>query len=71
MGLSEIESRRLLDLPCEHGEQASFQRRWSWSVGDVAFRDNRCVPHYAAMDYGLHERSMTRVTLEGARPPAA
>ncbi len=71
LGLSDIESRGLLGLLFEHCEQASFQVRWSWSPGDIAFWDNRCTMHYAARDYGLDDRIMHRVTLKGARPLAA
>ena len=70
MGLSEIESRNLLDLLCEHIEQASFQVRWRWGPGDVAMWDNRCVMHYAANDVGQESRLMHRVTLKGERPSA-
>ena len=70
-GLSEIESRGLLGLLFDHCEQESFQVRWSWSKGDIAFWDNRCTMHYAAKDYGLHDRIMNRVTLKGSRPLAA
>ena len=71
LGLSEIESRRLLDLLCEQCEQASFQTRWRWNEGDIAFWDNRCTLHYAAWDYGKHDRLMIRVTLKGTQPVAA
>ncbi|MBT6205520.1 MAG: hypothetical protein HOI34_17750 [Rhodospirillaceae bacterium] len=43
----------------------------SWSQGDIAFWDNRCTMHYAAKDYGLEDRIMSRVTLKGERPRAA
>ena len=68
MGLSEVESRNLVDLLCEHCEQSSFQVRWRWSEGDVAMWDNRCAMHCAAMDYGTGHRVMHRVTLKGDRP---
>jgi taurine dioxygenase len=71
IGLPEIESRHLLNLLCEHCEQATHQVRWHWNQGDIAFWDNRCTMHYAAMDYGDHERVMHRVTLKGTRPLAA
>ena len=45
LGLSDIESRNLVDLLCEHCEQSSFQVRWRWSEGDVAMWDNRCAMH--------------------------
>ena len=68
VGLSGIESRHLLDLLIEHGEQPSFQLRWRWSKGDVALWDNRHCMHYPAWDYGRHRRVMHRVTLAGTRP---
>ncbi|MDE0417691.1 MAG: TauD/TfdA family dioxygenase [bacterium] len=71
LGLPDIEGRGLLNLLLEHVEQSSFQVRWTWSEGDVAFWDNRCTMHYAARDYGPEERVMYRVTLKGSRPLAA
>lgn len=71
MGLSEIESRHMINLLCEHCEQANFQVRWRWSEGDVAFWDNRCTLHYATKDYGLNDRAMMRVTIKGTKPMAA
>ena len=68
LGLSDIESRRLLDLLCEHCEQSSFQVRWRWSQEDIAMWDNRCATHAASMDYGNGHRVMHRVTLKGKQP---
>ena len=68
MGLSDLESRNLLNLLCEHAEQSSFQVRWRWSEGDVVMWDNRCVMHYAANDIGDADRTMWRVTLTGEQP---
>ena len=68
MGLSDIESRNLLNLLYDHVEQASFQVRWCWSPGDVAIWDNRCAMHYASEDFSLGHRLMHRVTLKGERP---
>jgi len=68
MGMSEIESRNLLNLLVEHCEQPSFQVRWRWSEGDIAFWDNRCALHHAVRDFGRADRLMTRVTLKGTRP---
>jgi taurine dioxygenase len=70
LGLSEIESRGLLDLLIEHCEQSSFQMRWRWTEGDVALWDNRHALHNAAFDYGDEHRVMHRVTLKGDRPVA-
>ena len=71
VGLPELESRHLINMLCEHCEQANFQVRWRWSEGDVAFWDNRCTIHYATKDYGLETREIMRVTLKGTRPMAA
>lgn len=71
MGLPELESRHLINMLCEHAEQANFQVRWRWSEGDVAFWDNRCTIHYATKDYGLETREIMRVTLKGTKPKAA
>ena len=68
MGLSDIESRNLMNLLFEHIEQASFQMRWHWSEGDVGIWDNRCALHYAAKDYGAGLREMDRVTIKGDEP---
>ena len=68
MGLTDIESRNLLNLLCDHSEQASFQVRWRWAPGDVAMWDNRCAMHYASADFGQGHRLMQRVTLKGDRP---
>ena len=70
MGLSDIESRRLLSLLLEHAEQPRFQARWRWSEGDLAMWDNRCTMHYAVYDYGQAHRIMHRVFLAGDRPRA-
>jgi len=71
IGVSDIESRHLLSLLCDHCEQANFQVRWRWTEGDVAFWDNRCTIHYAANDYGVEARQMMRVTIKGSKPLAA
>ena len=68
LGLSEVESRNLIDLLCEHSEQVAFQMRWQWAEGDIGMWDNRCATHCAVMDYGKAHRVMHRITLQGDRP---
>lgn len=68
LGLSEVESRNLIDLLCEHCEQVAFQMRWKWAEGDIGIWDNRCAMHCAVMDYGKAHRVMHRITLQGDRP---
>ena len=63
LGLSDVESRNLLNLLFEHAEQSTFQVRWRWTKGDVVMWDNRCTMHFAAMDYGKKHRIMHRATI--------
>ena len=66
-GLSEAESKYLLDFLFDHMKAPEFQLRYSWSVGDLAFWDNHAVQHYAVADYS-ERRRMQRVTLLGDVP---
>ncbi|HEV7725519.1 MAG TPA: TauD/TfdA family dioxygenase [Modestobacter sp.] len=67
-GVSEAESRALLDLFYAHLTQPEHIVRHRWSVGDVAMWDNRATLHYANRDYGDFRRIMHRVTLRGDEP---
>jgi taurine dioxygenase len=75
-GFSKLESESFLDLLYRHCVKPEFSCRHRWSVGDVAFWDNRATMHYALDDYGDATRVGHRVTLRGdvpygpARPPA-
>jgi taurine dioxygenase len=70
VGMSEAESRMLLDFLFEHVKQPEFQVRVRWDTESLVFLDNRCVQHYAVADY--HERRVLhRVALEGDRPKGA
>lgn len=67
VGMSDEESRMLLDLLFEHVKQPEFQLRVCWDTESLVFLDNRCTQHYAIADY--HERRVLhRVAIEGARP---
>jgi len=68
VGLSALESRRLLDLLHEHATAPEQVVRWHWSEGDIAFWDNRSTLHYPVRDYGDAHRLMHRVTIRGDRP---
>lgn len=68
LGLTPLESRRLLDLLHEHATAPEQQVRWHWSVGDIAFWDNRSTLHHPVRDYGEAHRLMRRVTIRGDRP---
>jgi taurine dioxygenase len=67
-GVSERESRVLLDFFFAHLKQPEFQVRWQWQPHDVAFWDNRWTQHYALADYFPNHRRMRRATILGDRP---
>jgi taurine dioxygenase len=67
-GMTEAESRPLLNFLYEHSTQPDNVYRHMWRVGDVVMWDNRCTMHYAVHDYGEQERVLNRVTLKGEVP---
>ena len=67
-GVSERESRALLDFFLAHLKQPEFQVRRRWKPKTVAFWDNRWTQHYALSDYFPHHRRMRRATILGDRP---
>lgn len=67
-GMTEEESRPLLDFLCRHAIKPEFTCRFTWSRGAVAFWDNRCTQHFAVNDYHGFRRRMHRVTVKGDRP---
>ncbi len=68
VGMTEEESRPLLEFLFAHQAKPEFSCRFSWRVGDIAFWDNRCVLHNPVNDYHGYKRLMHRVTLKGDRP---
>jgi alpha-ketoglutarate-dependent taurine dioxygenase len=68
VGVSEFESRSLLDLFYAHLTKPEHIVRHRWTVGDVAMWDNRATLHYANRDYGDFRRIMHRITLRGDEP---
>jgi taurine dioxygenase len=67
-GMSEAESRPLLDYLLKHGHRPEFTCRFRWQSGSVAFWDNRSVKHLAVNDSGPYRRLMRRVQIAGDRP---
>jgi len=67
-GLTEAESRGLLDFLFEQGCRPDFTYRHQWAPGDAIMWDNRCTLHYAVHDYGEAPRVMHRTTVAGDIP---
>ncbi|ANY20377.1 Alpha-ketoglutarate-dependent taurine dioxygenase [Tsuneonella dongtanensis] len=67
-GLSENESRWLLDHLFATAADPEIQCRFRWRPGSVAFWDNRVCQHLAASDYFPARRVMERVTIAGCKP---
>jgi alpha-ketoglutarate-dependent taurine dioxygenase len=67
VGVSEAESRGILDLLYAHLTKPEHTIRHRWQVGDVGIWDNRATSHYANRDYS-EVRVMRRITLAGERP---
>ncbi len=67
-GLSQHESKLILNYLFEHCEKTDFQIRYRWKQNDMAFWDNRCTLHKAIWDYFPNERKGRRVTIKGDKP---
>ncbi|MFJ4416523.1 TauD/TfdA dioxygenase family protein [Streptomyces sp. NPDC088925] len=67
-GVSEHESRGILDILYAHLTKPEHTIRHRWQPGDVALWDNRATSHYANRDYGDRHRVMHRITLRGDVP---
>jgi len=67
-GLSEEESRPVLDFLCRHKNRPEFTCRYRWSAGALAVWDNRAAQHYALNDYHGYRRAMLRLSIAGDRP---
>ena len=68
LGLSEDESRALLDTLFAHSVQPQFLYRHVWRPHDMVFWDNRSVMHLAAGTPDHLRHKLYRTTVEGDRP---
>ncbi len=67
-GLTEAESRPILDQIQRHATRPEFCCRFPWSPGALAVWDNLFTQHYAVNDYQGHRRLMYRTTFAGPAP---
>jgi taurine dioxygenase len=66
VGMSEEESRAILDYLFRHSVRPEFTYRHRWRPGDLIAWDNRCAMHLALDDYDLEvPRKLYRTTLLG------
>ncbi len=68
VGMTEEESKPLLDFLFQQVCRPEFTCRFSWQVGSIALWDNRCTLHNPVNDYHGFKRLMHRVTLQGDTP---
>ena len=68
VGMTEEESRALLDTLCRHQTRPDFTCRIRWRQGTLAVWDNRATIHYASNDYPNIRRVLMRVSTVGERP---
>lgn len=64
-GWTKEQSAPLLNFLCTHSLRDCFTMRFQWSLGSIAFWDNRATMHCACNDYPNETRIMHRVTLMG------
>jgi taurine dioxygenase len=67
-GMTEEESRPLLQYLFAHAVRPEFTCRFRWQVASLALWDNRCVMHNPVNDYHGRARRMHRITLAGDIP---
>jgi len=67
-GMTEDESKPLLDWLFQHQIRPEFTLRFSWEEGSLALWDNRCMLHNPINDYHGFRRLLHRVTLKGDVP---
>ncbi len=66
VGMTNEESRPILDFLCDHATRHEFVYRHQWRVHDLLLWDNRCTMHLALADFDQSQpRHMLRTTLLG------
>ncbi len=67
-GMTEPESRALLDFLANHMTQPAFTCRLRWEAGMFVMWDNRLCIHQAFNDYDGYRRELYRSTIAGETP---
>jgi taurine dioxygenase len=67
-GMTQDESRPLLQYLFDHSTKAEFTCRLRWAPGTLAVWDNRCLLHLAINDYDGSRRLLHRTTVAGDTP---
>ena len=67
-GMTEEESRPLLQYLFRQQTRPELTCRFRWRAGSLAMWDNRCAQHNAINDYQGHRRLLHRITLAGDKP---
>ena len=68
-GMSDLESRNILEILYQQASIPEYQYRLSWQPGTLVVWDNRLCQHYAVNDYYPNPRHMERVAVAGDAPP--
>ena len=68
-GMSELESRNILEVLYDQAKVPEYQFRLSWQPGTLVVWDNRSCQHYAVNDYYPFRRHMERVAVAGDTSP--
>src|SRR5271155_272958 len=58
-GMTEEESKAIIDFLSRHAVQYEFTYRHRWKVNDLLFWDNRCTMHNALLDYDIANEPRT------------
>ena len=67
-GMTDEESKPLLDFLLQHATRYEFIYRHRWTAGDLLLWDNRCTSH-ARTDFDPTERRhLRRFTIKGTKP---
>ena len=67
-GMTEEESKPIIDWLNDHCVQPEFSCRVSWEPGQITIWDNRCTMHYAINDYHGERRHMQRLIVGPEMP---